>query len=44
MSLVFHTDRSMEDWAVDRNGWEHNIYFRSTRSYTGDPNDAVEAT
>jgi hypothetical protein len=44
MSLVFHTDRSMDDWAANCNNWEHNIYFRSTRLRTFDPNDAVEDT
>lgn len=42
ISLVFHTDRSMDDWATNRNNWEHNIYFRSSRSHISDPNEAVD--
>jgi len=30
-SLVFHSDSSSRSWIKDRNGWNHNIYFRSTQ-------------
>lgn len=29
VSMVFHTDNSMDDWAKDRNSWIHNIYMRT---------------
>lgn len=29
VSMVFHTDNSMDDWARDRNSWIHNIYMRT---------------
>ena len=35
-SLVFHTDRAAWSWARDRNGWQHNVYMRSTNSNSDD--------
>src|SRR5688500_17490844 len=32
VSLVFHTDRSMDNWSQDRNSWSHNIYMRTIHS------------
>jgi len=31
-ALVFHSDKSTKGWLEDRNGWDHNIYFRSSNS------------
>jgi len=31
-SLVFHSDASATSWVKDRNGWKHNVYFRTTDS------------
>jgi len=28
-SMVLHTDKAMDDWAIGRNGWEENITFAS---------------
>lgn len=32
VSLVFHSDRHMDDWLKDRNGWMHNTFMRTFRS------------
>lgn len=32
VSLVFHSDRSMDNWLRDRNSWINNIFMRTFRS------------
>ncbi|KAJ3549360.1 hypothetical protein NMY22_g923 [Coprinellus aureogranulatus] len=36
VSLVFHTDKAMDDWVTQFNGWGENIYFRFHRSTEND--------
>jgi hypothetical protein len=31
-SLVLHSDRSLDSWVKNRNNWEQNRYFSSTRA------------
>ena len=37
VSLVFHSDRSMDNWVKNFNDWGHNLYFRTTKSIPAAP-------
>jgi hypothetical protein len=42
ISFVFQTDGSMDDWVRNRNDWEHNIHFRSSRSFSSDLTNTID--
>ncbi|KAJ3512047.1 hypothetical protein NMY22_g15453 [Coprinellus aureogranulatus] len=42
VSLVFHSDRAMDNWVETYNGWGHNSHFRLYHNVDFDPNEGEQ--